>query len=99
MTATADGRKSFIAGVRDDFKALSTKQVIGIIAAIAISLIMEVAGLGSICIGFLLIAVVLYMIPHLLGVMSVKVKALVGVAFVVIAVMVGTFAYIGVPDD
>ena len=99
MTATADGKKSFIAGLREDFKALSTKQVIGIIVAIAVSLVMEVIGLGSICIGFLLIAVVLYMIPHLLGVMSVKVKALIGVVFIVIAVLVGTFAYVGVADD
>lgn len=99
MTMTADGKKSLVAGIREDFKALSTKQVIGIIAAIAISVILEVVGLGSVCIGFLLIAVVLYMIPHLLGVMSVRVKALVGVAFIVIAVLVGTFAYIGIAND
>lgn len=99
MTMTADGKKSLVAGIREDFKALSTKQVIGIIAAIAISVILEVVGLWSMCIGFLLIAVVLYMIPHLLGVMSVRVKALVGVAFIVIAVLVGTFAYIGIAND
>lgn len=80
-------------GIRADFKALSTKQLIAIIAAIAIALILMVLGLATSCLGFLIIAVVLYMIPHLLGVKSVKVKAVVGVVFVVIAVLLGTFAY------
>ncbi len=99
MTENAEGRKSFVQGFRDDFKALSTKQLIAIIAAIAIALVLEVLGIGAICIGFLIVAVALYMIPHMLGVMSVRVKAVIGIAFVVLAMLVGTFAYGGIAQD
>lgn len=93
MTINAEGGSSILGGFRDDFKALSTKQIIAIIAAIALSLILVVLGLGRSCLGFLIIAVILYMIPHMMGVMSAKVKAVVGVVFVVFAILVGTFAY------
>lgn len=93
MTINAEGGSSILGGFRDDLKALSTKQIIAIVAAIAIALILAVLGLATSCFGFLIIAVVLYMIPHMLGVTSAKVKALVGVVFVVLALLVGTFAY------
>ncbi len=100
MNEIAEGRKPFFEGLREDYKALSTKQVIAVIAAIALALILEVLGVsGTCCVGFLIVAVVLYMIPHFLGVMSVRIKAMVGVVFIVVAMLVGTFAYTGVSQD
>lgn len=95
LTAGGGGRL----GIRDDLRALSTKQRVAIIAAIAIALILEVLGLGASCLGFLVIAVVLYMIPHLLKVTSVKVKAFTGAVFIVVSLLVGVFAYMTVPED
>ena len=74
MTENVGGKKSVVAGFRDDFKALSTKQLLAILAAIAIALLLEYMGMTSQCLGVLIIAVVLYMIPHFLKVMSVRVK-------------------------
>lgn len=99
MTDNVGAKKSFIGGFRDDFKALSTKQVIAVILAIAVSLIMEVLGLSGVCIGFLIIAVVLYMIPHLMKVMSVRVKAVMGIVFVILSLLIGTFGYGNVVDS
>lgn len=98
MTDTA-GKRSFVANLRDDLRALTTKQIVAIILTIAICLILEVVGLGGVCIGFLIIAVVLYMIPHLMKVTSVGVKAIVGVVFVVLSVLIGTFAYAGTVEQ
>ena len=100
MNEIAEGRKPFFEGLREDYKALSTKQVIAIIAAIALALILEVMGIsGTCCVGFLIVAVVLYMIPHFMKVMSVRVKAMTGVVFIIVAMLVGTFAYTGVSQD
>ena len=94
MTVNANGKVS----LKDEFRSLSTKQLIGIFVAIAVSLVLEVLGLGTMCLGFLIIAVVLYMVPHLLGVMSVRIKAIIGVVFVILALLIGTFAYTGASD-
>ena len=91
MTATAPGPVSKLA---EEFMALTTKQWAGIIAAIIISLLLEMF-MGTACMGFFIVAVVLYMIPHLLGVSSVKIKAIIGVVFAVMAIVAGTFAYSG----
>lgn len=99
MTENVGGKKSVLATMRDDFRSLSPKQIVAIIAALAISLILEVLGLVSVCIGFLIIAVILYMIPHLMKVTSVSVKAVLGVVFIILSVLIGTFAYGGVVDD
>ena len=50
---------------------------------------------SSQCFGFFIVAVLLYMIPHLLGVSSVKVKAVIGVVFIIIALPVMTVVYSG----
>lgn len=99
MTIEKAGGKSFIGGFVDDFRSLSAIQIISIIAAIAIALILEVVGFGRSCMGFLIIAVVLYMIPHFLKVMSVRVKAVTGIVFIVIAVLIGTFSYTDMPNQ
>ena len=98
MTETAEGGRSPMAGFIGDFKALTTKQWIAIIAGLAISLLL-IMFMGTSCIGFFIAAIVLYMVPHLLGVSSVKVKAVVGVLFVIIALLVGTFAFAGNVDQ
>ena len=62
MTETVEGKKSPMAGFIDDFKSLTPKQWLGIVAAIALALILEIY-MGTNCMGFLVVAVVLYMIP------------------------------------
>lgn len=99
MTLNLTGSGSGRFAIKDDLKALSTKQRVAVIAAIAIALILEVLGLAASCLGFLIIAVLLYMIPHLMKVTSVKVKAFIGVVFIVVSLLVGVFAYVTVPDD
>lgn len=92
MTENVSGKRSIIGGIVDDFKALSTKQIVAIVVAIAIALILEVSGLLIFgCFGILLIAVVLYMIPHLVRVGSVKVKTIMCVVFAILSVISGTF--------
>ena len=91
MTVTAIGPGSKLA---EEFKALTTKQWAGIIAGIIVALLVEMF-LGTTCMGFFIAAVALYMIPHILGVSSVKIKAIIGVLFAVMAIVAGTFAYSG----
>ncbi len=95
MTEAAKGRMS----LKEEFSALGTKQLIAIIVALALALILEVLGFASMCIGFLIVAVLLYMIPHLLGVTSVKIKAIVGVIFIVLSLLIGTFLYTGINEE
>ncbi len=91
MTETATG---FGSSLVQEFKSLTTKQWAGIVAALAIALVLEIY-MGTACMGFFIVAVVLYMIPHILGVESVKIKTIVGVVFAVVAITAGTFAYSG----
>lgn len=95
MTDTAEVKKPFKERFVDDFKSLNVKQILGIVVALVISVALYVMGFGTQCFGFFIAAVVLYMIPHLLGVTSVSVKAVVGVLFIVVALLIGTFAYSG----
>ncbi len=88
MTENVGAKRSFIS----DFKALTPKQIIGIVVALAVSLVLEVTGLvWSLCVGFLIVAILLYMIPHILGVMSVRVKSVIGIVFIVLSLVLGTF--------
>lgn len=99
MTENMGGKKSIVGGIVDDFRALSTKQTIGIILGIAAALLLEAFGMVSFaCFGILLVAVVLYMIPHLMGLESVKIKAIVCVVFAVLSLILGTFAF-STPDN
>ncbi len=81
------GKGSFL----DDFKALSTKQIVAIVASLIIAIVLQAYGFAEQCMGFLIIAAVLYMVPHVLGVSSVKVKGVLGIVFVVLALLVSTF--------
>lgn len=91
MTEAVKGAGS---GFVADLKALEPKQWAGIAAALVISLVLEIF-MGSACMGFFVVAVVLYMVPHILGVSSVRIKTLIGVVFAVLAIMLGTFAFAG----
>ena len=85
-----EGKGSFL----DDFKSLSTKQIIAIVASLVIALVLQAFGFSAQCLGFLIIAVIIYMVPHILGVSSVKVKTVIGVVFVVLSLLI-TVLYSG----
>ena len=85
-------------GEKDPLKRsfhLTPKQILGISVAIALAVLLTVEGFGYDCLGVLVIAVLLYMIPQMLGVKSITVKASVGVVFLVIAVLLGGFLVAG----
>ncbi len=94
MTEIAKGRSSPLAGLSDEFRALTNKQWIAIIAGIFLAVILVVY-MGLQCFGFLIAAIVLYMIPHMMGVSSVKIKALAGAIFFVIALLASTLVTSG----
>ncbi len=87
MTETAEGRKSLM----DEFRALTPKQIIIIAIALIAAVLLQTFGFAAQCLGFLIIAAILYMLPHMMGVSSVKIKAVLGVVFVVITLMTATF--------
>lgn len=89
MSENKQGGKSLI----DEFRSLKPIQWIAIAVAIAIGVILEVLGFGIQCFGFAIIAILLYMIPHLMGVMSPKIKTVIGVVFILVALPVGTLMY------
>ena len=91
MTENAESKLSLI----EEFKGLTTKQWLAIAGGFAGAAILTCLNLALSCIGFLVIAVVLYMIPHMMGVSSPKIKAVIGVVFIVVMLLVGTFAYMG----
>ncbi len=91
MTETA--KKLNIIG---EFKALGYKQWIGIVAGFIIAMVLTATGMIlSMCLGFFIVAILLYMIPHVTGVKSVPIKAIVGAVFVVAILIVVAFAYSG----
>jgi len=96
MTETALSKVSLI----DEFKELNAKQWLAIAGAFAACGLLICTGLyASLCLGFFLIAVILYMIPHIAGVTSPKIKAVIGVVFIVVLLLIGTFCYNGAAVD
>ena len=91
MTENETGKLSLI----EEFKALNSKQWIAIVAAFAVSIFATAVGFAVSCLGFLIIAVLLYMIPHLFGVASPKIKCVNGAVFIVIILVIAAFAYSG----
>lgn len=87
MTETAEGKKSLI----EEFRALTPKQIIVIAIALIAAVLLQTYGFAAQCLGFLIIAAILYMLPHMMGVSSVKIKAVLGVVFVVITLITATF--------
>ncbi|MCL2295875.1 MAG: zinc-ribbon domain-containing protein [Methanomassiliicoccaceae archaeon] len=76
------------------FGTLSFRQLLGLISAFALALALTVMGFGAscYCFGMLIIAVVLYMMPRLLGIENIKLMTLVGVLFAVSAILIGGLA-------
>jgi len=90
MTEAADAKVSLI----DEFKGLTMKQWIAILGAFMACVLLIITGIYSLmCLGFFLVAVILYMVPHITGVTSPKIKAVVGAVFIVVMLMIGTFGY------
>ena len=83
MTETIEPKLSVI----DEFKALTTKQWLAILGGFVGSAVLTALNLAASCIGFLVIAVLLYMVPHMLGVASPKIKTVVGVVFIVVMLL------------
>ena len=75
------------------FGTLTPKQILGLVAAFAFALILTIYGFGTscMCFGMLIIAIILYMLPRLLGVENIKLLAVFGAVFMATAVLVGGF--------
>ena len=73
------------------FGKLSQKQLLAILTAFLIALVLTLLGFGNscLCFGMLIIAVILYMVPRLLGVENIKMMALIGVVFAICAILIG----------
>ncbi|MCL1979326.1 MAG: zinc ribbon domain-containing protein [Methanomassiliicoccaceae archaeon] len=73
------------------FGTLSPIQLLGVVGAPLIALVLTLLGFGALCscLGMLMIAIVLYMLPKMLGVENIKLMTLVGVLFTVAAVLIG----------
>ena len=96
MTEEADVKKPLI----EEFKDLTLKQWGSIIIAFAVCLVLVATGLFlSMCMGFFLVAVLLYMVPHIAGVSSPKVKGTIGALFLVIILILAAVAYGGSATD
>ncbi|MDR0509242.1 MAG: zinc-ribbon domain-containing protein [Candidatus Methanoplasma sp.] len=76
------------------FGTLTFKQMLGLISAFALALALTLFGFGTscFCFGMLIIAVVLYMLPRILGADNIKLMTLVGILFGVSAVLIGGLA-------
>ena len=92
MTELAKAKVSFV----DELKALNFKQVAAILAALLIAVVLQTAGFAEQCMGFLIIGAILYMVPHLMKVTSVKIKGVLGVIFVVLTLI--TSAFVAAPS-
>ncbi|MDR1690884.1 MAG: zinc ribbon domain-containing protein [Candidatus Methanoplasma sp.] len=73
------------------FGTLTPKQIFGLLAAFALALIMTIMGFGAscMCFGMLMIAVILYMLPRMLGIENLKLMTLVGIVFMISAILIG----------
>ncbi len=90
MTENAEPKLSLI----EEFKALGTKQWIAVIGTFAVCLVLVCTGIFlAMCMGFFIVAILLYMIPHITGVTSPKVKAVIGALFLAIILIVSAVGY------
>ncbi|MDR3282426.1 MAG: zinc-ribbon domain-containing protein [Candidatus Methanoplasma sp.] len=71
---------------------LSHKQAAVIIVAFVVSLVLALFGFGSsFCLGMVIIAVILYMAPKMVGVTDIRLLVGLGVAFLVSSILLGAF--------
>jgi Reverse gyrase len=87
MTTVGNVMKSTV----KEFKSLSSKQILALIAALIIAMMLTLMGVSRscTCFGMLIIAIVLYMLPHMMGVESIKIKTVLGVIFFVVTLLIG----------
>ena len=73
------------------FGTLSLRQMLGLIAAFALALFLTLYGFGysCACFGMLIIAIILLMLPKMLGIENIKLMTLVGALFAVSAILIG----------
>jgi len=73
------------------FGTLSQKQLLILLASFLIALFLTIMGFGTscYCLGMVVIAVILYMLPRFFGVENVKLMTMVGVLFAVCAILIG----------
>ncbi|MDR0309734.1 MAG: zinc ribbon domain-containing protein [Candidatus Methanoplasma sp.] len=73
------------------FGTLSLRQLLGVIVAFAFALLLTLLGFGASCscFGMLIIAVILFMLPRMMGVENIKLMSLVGAVFAASAVLIG----------
>ncbi len=89
MTEATNGG-SLRTGMSRKVGPLTLGQILGMLLGALIGLfILNIGGMGRSLIGWLIIAVAVYMVPHLLGLTSPKKKAVYGAVFAVIAIAVG----------
>jgi len=76
------------------FGTLSQKQLLILLASFLIALVLTILGFGTscYCLGMVVIAVILYMLPRFFGVENVKLMTMVGVLFAVCAILIGGLA-------
>lgn len=75
-----------------EFGPFGSKQIIGLIVAFAVCFVLCIFGWTRQCFGVFIIGVALYMVPHLLGVTSVKTMTVFGAAFMMATILAGAFA-------
>jgi len=73
------------------FGTLTPMQLFGLFSAFFLALVLTLYGFGTscYCFGMLIIAVILYMLPKMLGVENIKLMTLLGVLFAVSAILIG----------
>ncbi|MCL2333307.1 MAG: zinc-ribbon domain-containing protein [Candidatus Methanoplasma sp.] len=66
-------------------------QILGVFGSLVVAIVLTLFGFGNgcMCFGALIIAVILYMVPRMLGVEHIKLMALVGVLFLAVTLIVG----------
>ncbi len=95
MTDEADAKMTLM----EEFKAITTKQLLATAVGFGACVMLTVYGFALSALGFLLVAVILYMVPHLMGILSPKVKAVIGVMFLVVMLLIAAFAFTNAAQD
>lgn len=72
-------------------RALTYKQTIVILLSITLAVILQTFGFFTQYIEFLFIASILYMLPHIVGIRSFKMKVFIGVVFIMLSTPAITF--------
>lgn len=72
-------------------KTITYKQTMVILFSITVAVILQTFGFFTQYIGFLFIASILYMLPHIAGIKSSKMKTFIGIVFIILSTLAVTF--------